>query len=181
MYAHEVLSPADDFAVEGGGSRRDGLKQLLGFHGSLRRAIHRCRRLVDESSSPTSRARARDLAHFFSGPALWHDNDEEVLLLPLLNAYAEPCDRSRLDKIRDDHVHLEDAMGALVPALHALADGFLAPRPLAHLVHELERSVEEHLDREERVLYRIAETCLDRAQREALAASLQRLSTWRAP
>ena len=141
--------------ARGGAGPRE---RLVAFHGELRRTTVALTAWLDGAARRRmDPIEAKRLAEFFAGPLLWHDEDEEVSLLPRLRRLElGDAERRVLDATGRAHDRLEEALEHLGPFLSELAAGAVGTeeelraaateaRALEGLLDELMRLEEESL------------------------------------
>ena len=108
---------------------------LSACHERVQRSLDLLGRLLvhlrDRGCDDDARSAAHDVFRYFAiaGPA--HHVDEEVHVLPLLEASREPALAAAARQIRDDHVQMQLIWQRLGPPLQALADPTQAWSPAA--------------------------------------------------
>jgi len=161
----------------------DPLRELVAFHGRIRLSIARLKELSRLPPALVDVHDARALVTFFRGPLLWHDMDEEAVLMPALRARAHSMSGA---PVVDDltracsraHERLEGVIDEILPHLDDVADGRAPSDParLAIAAAALEDVLFPHLSLEEREIFPLARRLLaprDLADiAEAMAARL---------
>lgn len=165
----------------------DPLAVLFRFHGEIRTAINLLESLAD---APTNgrwarehRARAEQLLHFFSGPLIWHDIDEECSLLPRLahRVYAEEHElEDALQRIRRDHAIMERRLEPVLVHLSGLAAGRHPDKAFAADVEQLRDHLLPHLAGEERDLFPFARLVLTESDLREMGEELEARAAVRA-
>jgi hemerythrin-like domain-containing protein len=153
----------------------DPLKALFSFHRRIRLSIGRLRDLARLPPALVDKHDAAALVEFFRGPLLWHDIDEEAVLLPALRARAgEPVVEGLLVSCSRAHESLEGIIDAILPHLDAVADGTLPSNPvlLRTAAEELDRVLVPHLAMEEREVFPLARRLLSENELSSMAAEL---------
>lgn len=162
----------------------DPLRELIAFHGRIRLSIARMKELSRLPPALVDARDARALVTFFRGPLLWHDMDEEAVLLPALRArVGEPVvdDLTRACSLA--HERLEGLIDEILPHLDAVADGRAPSEParLAVAAQALEDVLTPHLSLEEREIFPLARRLLSPRDLAAIAdAMAARLAARRA-
>ena len=153
----------------------DPLKQLLGFHGVLRRALRTLQSLGDRPPGAVTAADVAPLIALLNGPVVFHDIDEESLLIPLILERLGPgvdVDPG-LQRCQRDHEHLEAQIEALLPHLQAISAGDPSdPEVLLSAATRLTALLLPHLDLEEQLIFPIARRLLTPADLKFMRAAL---------
>lgn len=134
------------------------IERLVAFHGELRRTTVALTALLESAAQGRlDQTEAQRLAAFFAGPLLWHDEDEEVSMLPRLRRLElGDAERRVLDATGRAHDRLEELLEHLGPFLAELAEdaggteeelraAATEARALEGLLDELMRLEEESL------------------------------------
>jgi hemerythrin-like domain-containing protein len=139
--------------------RDDPFEMLLSFHGEIRRSLDL---LDDLARSPEFDQEAGAVAYtlweFFTGPLLWHDEDEEVSVLKRLRVtHLSAMFEALLSVASQNHREMEGRLTDLTPHLEVVMKG---QRPdagaLAEAALGLRELLEPHLALEEREIYPFA-------------------------
>lgn len=108
---------------------------LSACHERVQRSLDLLSRLLvhvrDRGCDDDARSAARDVFRYFAIAAPAHHVDEELHVLPLLEASGSSELAAAARQIRDDHVQMEAIWQRLGPALQALADPAQAWAPAA--------------------------------------------------
>ena len=141
---------------------RDPLKQLLAFHGELRRALKVLAGLAARGPGDVDAHEVSQLTTLLRGPLTFHDIDEETLLIPLIMARLGSLDLDPgLERCRRDHQQLEELVEALLEHLDEIARGVPShPVLLTTASTELNALLLPHLDLEEQVVFPFARRLL---------------------
>ena len=155
----------------------DVLRQLGAFHGEIRTALSRAEHLTSDCEDSASlREEARQLSDFFAGPLLWHDIDEEALLMPpLRRLHFAPLDRV-LDQLEREHEEMEAALTDVLFLLEDIAAARVQvdPARLSRATHQLVSVLLPHLVHEEEQLFPAARALLAPEVRSHLGVLLRR-------
>ena len=150
----------DGAEADGVGSGTGPLKDLLAFHAEIRAALTALlgfiadarRGVIDESD-------ATFLARFFSGPLLWHDEDEEVSVLRRLrHAPLSAAQLALVEATHRGHDKMETLLESVVPVLEKLARKRtdVSLTDLEQEARALRSLLEGHLTLEEQNLFPLA-------------------------
>jgi hemerythrin-like domain-containing protein len=142
---------------------RDPLKDLIAFHRRIRLSIGSLRDLARLPPALVDKNDAKALVEFFRGPLLWHDIDEEAVLLPALRARAgEPVVEGMLVSCSRAHEALEGIIERIMPHLDEVAEGQAPSNPtlLQEAADALDRVLAPHLAMEEREVFPLARRLL---------------------
>jgi hemerythrin-like domain-containing protein len=147
------------------------LDELEAFHAQIRRALTSLRVLVNEARKEHLQApEAAHLHEVFDGPLLWHDEDEEVSLLPRLRRTDLTEEERRVvERCHRGHDRLESLVDEIVPEVLKLARG--EPFDLDLLERDaiaLENLLASHFELEERQLFPLARKRLKQPDLEAI-------------
>jgi len=145
------------------------LQRMLGLLGKL--AGHLGQHGADEQA----RQAARDVMRYFDKAAPQHHRDEELHVFPPLLAQGEPATVAVVNRLRADHVQMEEQWQAVRAVLAALADG-----ALAGLTAEQQTRMDafaalysDHLVAEEDIAYPAARALLGQAALAAMGREMQ--------
>jgi hemerythrin-like domain-containing protein len=153
----------------------DPLKDLIAFHRRIRLSIGHLRDLARLPPTLVDKHDAAALVDFFRGPLLWHDIDEEAVLLPALRARAgEPVVEGLLVSCSRAHETLEKLIDAVLPHLDDVAAGNAPSNPalLLRVCDDLDRVLAPHLAMEEREVFPLARRLLTEHELSAMALEL---------
>ena len=154
--------PRIDQQPTSGAGHAGPIERLVAFHADMRLATAALTTLIRTASRGSyDLDQAKRLAEFFGGPLLWHDEDEEVGLLPRLRRLTlSEADVAVIDATSRGHDRMEELLEHLGPVLASLADGVRgAPMELEAAAAEaraLEVLLEGHMRLEEESLFPLA-------------------------
>jgi iron-sulfur cluster repair protein YtfE (RIC family) len=137
--------------------RHPALQQLSRAHHHALVVAQRLRRVGDDAASDAG----REFESYWERDGRAHFREEEEILLPACAGFINP-DEAIIARILSDHVrirHLADQLAAQSP-------------PRLELLHELGKSLEEHVRREERELFPMIQGSIPDAELRHLVARL---------
>ena len=174
----ESTGPRIDQAPTSGSGGEGPLERLTAFHADMRAATAALTELFDGATRGRfDQGEAKRLDVFFRGPLLWHDEDEEVGLLPRLRRVAvKDSERAIIDATSRGHDRMEELLEHLGPLLSALAAGAGSPPELAAGAAEaraLRTLLEGHMRLEEESLFPLAAQQLTHAELDDLGREME--------
>lgn len=173
----ESTGPRIDQAPASGSDSAGPLERLTSFHVELRAALAALSALFDDASTGAPDARAAQrLVELFTGPLLWHDEDEEVGLLPRLRRLAlGETERAIIDATSGGHDRMEELLEHLGPLLSRMAAGTCAREDVdagAAQARALRNLLDAHMKLEEEALFPLAAQRLGHDELEALGREM---------
>jgi hemerythrin-like domain-containing protein len=137
----------------------------------LRLRAHVARSGVDEQA----RQAARDVLRYFDQAAPQHHLDEELHVLPVLDASGDAALLALASRLRDDHRRMDEGWRAARPALADVAEGRLASLDAAQELPLVEFSAlyVRHLAAEEEVAFPAASSGLEPAALEWMSRDMR--------
>lgn len=170
----ESTGPRIDQAPTSGSGAEGPLERLIRFHSDIREATAALTALFDAASrGALDRGKAQRLREFFTGPLLWHDEDEEVGLFPRLRRTdLADSERAIIDATSRGHDRMEELLEHLGPLLTSMAAGTGASAELvagAAEARALQTLLDGHMKLEEESLFPMAARRLSKAELDGLA------------
>ncbi|MCC7071985.1 MAG: hemerythrin domain-containing protein [Deltaproteobacteria bacterium] len=163
----ENTGPRIDQAPASGSGAGGPLARLTAFHAEIRESMAVLTTLFDAASrGALDKGKALQLREFFSGPLLWHDEDEEVGLFPRLRRVElSDAERAIIDATSRGHDRMEELLEHLGPLMTAMAAGTCASPDLlagAAEARALRNLLDAHMKLEEESLFPLAAARLSR-------------------
>lgn len=156
----------------------DPLRGLSSFHRRARASLIALEELAQGAAAEDDldRDQAAYLAELYRGPLIWHDEDEEELILPRLRRMRHSVRLERaLDVIAEGHRGLDGWIEPVLPHLDEMASAGAVFDPPMFVVaaRALARHLEPHMRLEDQELLPLARLMLSDDDLEQIARELR--------
>jgi len=166
----------------------DPVGMLQGCHRRIEKKLATlkalCLHLASKGIDAESSVAAQAVLRYFDTAAAYHHEDEEIDLMPILEArVSDASDLARLRalevRVHEDHLEIERVWGRLRRPLEGVADGLMRTIPETD-VQALITLYRRHIEAEETVLVPLAQRCMTPHDLAALgrAMATRRGANW---